>query len=184
MQSTAVYKRLGVGMLLSAATLLPAQANSTLQTIPRLEVPRYMGTWYEIAKYPNSFQKHCASETKAQYTPLPDGQIEVINHCREPSGKVSEAVGRVRQEGGAESPKLKVRFAPAWMSWVPMVWGDYWVIDLDSNYQLAAVSDPNREYLWILSRQPKVAADSYQALLARLQQKGFDLKKIELSPQP
>jgi len=76
-----------------------------------------------------------------------------------------------------------VRFAPAWLSFLPMVWGDYWVIDLDAQYQLAVVSEPQREYLWVLSRTPKVDVAAYQALLARLGQRGFDVKRIELSPQ-
>jgi len=78
---------------------------------------------------------------------------------------------------------LEVRFAPAWLSWVPMVWGNYWVIDLDPAYQLVAVSEPSREYLWVLSRTPTVDAAAYQALLGRLQAQGFDLSKLERSAQ-
>jgi apolipoprotein D and lipocalin family protein len=78
---------------------------------------------------------------------------------------------------------LKVRFAPAWLSWLPQVWGDYWVIDLDDDYQLAAVSEPSREYLWVLSRTPRVDANTYNALLKRLSAQGFDLSKLERSPQ-
>ncbi|MDH4449693.1 MAG: lipocalin family protein, partial [Rhodoferax sp.] len=68
-------------------------------------------------------------------------------------------------------------------SFLPMVWGNYWVIDLDPQYQLVAVSEPQREYLWVLSRTPKVEPVAYQALLARLAQQGFDLKRLEPSPQ-
>lgn len=166
---------------------VPAQAqgpgsSASLQTIPRLDVQRYVGTWYELAKYPNRFQKQCVANTQARYSLLADGSLEVVNRCREANGKVSEAVGQARQVGGAESPQLKVRFAPAWLSFLPMVWGDYWVIDLDSEYQLAAVSEPTREYLWILSRQPKVDAVAYKNLLERLQAQGFDLRKIETLP--
>jgi apolipoprotein D and lipocalin family protein len=77
-----------------------------------------------------------------------------------------------------------VRFAPAWLSWLPQVWGDYWVIDLDDDYQLAAVSEPSREYLWVLSRKPTVDTNTYNALLKRLSAQGFDLTKLERSPQP
>jgi apolipoprotein D and lipocalin family protein len=76
-----------------------------------------------------------------------------------------------------------VRFAPAWLSWLPMVWGNYWVIDLDPGYRLAAVSEPSREFLWILSRTPTVDAAAYQALQGRLQAKGFDLSKLERTVQ-
>jgi apolipoprotein D and lipocalin family protein len=154
-----------------------------LTTIAALEVPRYLGSWYEIAKYPNSFQKKCVANTQAHYSLLGDGQLQVVNRCRLADGQTSEAIGAAKQLGAASSAKLKVRFAPAWLSFIPMVWGDYWVIDLDPAYQLVAVAEPQREYLWILSRTPKVDSKSYQALLERQTQKGFDINKLELSPQ-
>ena len=155
-----------------------------LQTIAALDVPRYMGTWYEIAKYPNWFQKKCVGDTRADYSLQPNGRVQVINRCREASGELSEAVGMARQIGAADSPKLEVRFAPAWLSFLPMVWGDYWVIDLDPDYRLVAVSEPSREYLWVLSRTPAVDAQAYEALLARLAARGFDPGKLERTTQP
>jgi apolipoprotein D and lipocalin family protein len=155
-----------------------------VQTIASLDVNRYVGTWYEIAKYPNRFQKQCASHTRAQYLTNADGSLQVINRCVTREGQTLEAIGQAHQVGGASSPKLQVRFAPAWLSWLPWVWGDYWVIDLDKDYQLAAVSDAKREYLWVLSRHKQVDAKTYQALLARIAAQGFDIQKLELSPQP
>lgn len=155
-----------------------------LTAVDRLDVGRYLGTWYEIAKYPNRFQAKCVADTQALYRRRDDGQIDVINRCRQADGAMTEAVGRARQVGAADSPRLEVRFAPAWLSWLPMVWGDYWVIDLDPAYQLAAVSEPSREYLWVLSRTPTVDASAYQALLERLQAKGFDLSKLDKTAQP
>jgi apolipoprotein D and lipocalin family protein len=96
---------------------------------------------------------------------------------------VIQAQGLARQIGAADSPRLQVRFAPAWLSFLPVVWGDYWVIDLDDAYQLAAVSEPRRAYLWILSRTPQPDPQSYQALLERLQARGFDLSVLERTPQ-
>lgn len=154
-----------------------------LTPIASLDVPRYMGTWYEIAKYPNRFQKKCVADARANYSLQPDGRVKVINRCRQADGEINEAVGAVRQLGDAQSPKLKVRFAPAWLSFIPAVWGDYWVIDLDPAYQLVAVSEPKRDYLWVLSRTAKVAPATYDALLARLASRGFDLKRLELSVQ-
>lgn len=165
----------------SAQTSTPPEP---LQTIERLDVGRYLGTWYEIAKYPNRFQRQCVSDTQALYRQREDGQLDVVNRCRQASGETTEAVGRARQVGAADSPKLEVRFAPAWLAWLPMVWGNYWVIDLDPGYQLVAVSEPKREYLWVLSRTPTVDAAAYQALLGRLQAKGFDLSKLEKTAQP
>ena len=178
-------------LALSLALLSPFAASAQtsappepLQTIARLDVGRYLGTWYEIAKCPNRFQRQCVADTSALYRLRDDGQLDVINRCRQANGEVAEAVGRARQDGPADSPKLKVRFAPAWLSWLPMVWGNYWVIDLDTDYQLVAVSEPSREYLWVLSRTPTVEAGAYQALLGRLREKGFDLTRLEPTVQP
>ncbi len=172
-----------MGLWASQAHAEAPNVSAPLTTVPRLDIARYLGTWYEIAKFPNRFQRMCAANTQAEYRALESGQIEVINRCQKASGEMAEAVGKARLVGEAGSPKLQVRFAPAWLSFLPMVWGNYWVIDLDDNYQLAAVSEPQREYLWILSRTPKVEPAVYAALLKRLQTQGFDTQRLEFSPQ-
>lgn len=156
-----------------------AVESSPLTPIASLDVRRYMGEWYEIAKYPNWFQSKCASETSARYTLRADGTVEVVNRCRRENGQWDEVAGTARQIGAADSPTLQVRFAPAWLSWLPSVWGNYWVIELDEAYSLAAISEPTREYLWILARTPTVEAEAYRSLLRRLEEKGFDLSRIE-----
>jgi apolipoprotein D and lipocalin family protein len=156
---------------------------SSVKTISTLDVPRYLGTWYEIAKFPNWFQKKCIGNTQAVYSLRSDGSLKVLNSCRTADGEVSQAEGTARQVGANDSPKLEVRFAPAWLSFLPLVWGDYWVIDLDSQYQVAAVSDPRREYLWVLSRTPQLDKKIYDALLMRLQSQQFDIRKLELTQQ-
>lgn len=174
-----------VGAVVTSTASPVAMASETapLQSIGNLDVPRYMGTWFEIAKYPNSFQKKCIGNTRADYSLQTDGKVTVLNRCAQDNGQTSEALGEARQIGNSSSPKLEVRFAPAWLSFLPFVWGNYWVIDLDADYQLAAVSEPKREYLWVLSRTPEVNPKAYEALLARLEKKGFDLKKLEKTPQ-
>jgi apolipoprotein D and lipocalin family protein len=154
-----------------------------LESIASLDVPRYMGTWYEVAKYPNWFQKRCIANTSATYAVQSNGMLQVLNRCQKEDGSMSEALGAAKQVGDANSPKLEVRFAPAWLSFLPFVWGNYWVIDLDPQYQLAAVSEPSRKYLWILSRSKTVEPKAYEALLQRLKQKGFNLDAIEISKQ-
>ena len=158
-------------------------AAAPLPTVSAIEVPRYLGTWYEIAKFPNWFQKKCVGNTRAQYSVRSDGSLQVINRCKIASGEMDEAIGAARQIGNASSPKLQVRFAPQWLSMIPAVWGDYWVIDLDDNYQWAAVSEPGREYLWILSRTPRMDPQTYANLLVRLTGLGLDVQKLELTPQ-
>lgn len=158
-------------------------SKESLTPVERLDVPRYMGTWYEIAKFPNWFQKKCVGNTKAEYSLKDDGTVQIINRCRLAGNEMSVATGTARQVGTSSSPMLKVRFAPAWLSFIPAVWGDYWVIDLDDKYQLVAVSDPSRKFLWILSRTPKVNQQSYEELLDRLTGKGLDVRNLELTKQ-
>lgn len=171
-----------LGLLAGLPQVHAAQAEpAPLQTVPSLDVPRYMGTWHEIAKYPNWFQKKCASSTQATYSLQADGRVQVLNRCKTSQGEWSDALGAARQIGGPSSAQLKVRFAPEWLSFIPFVWGDYWIIDLDPDYQWVVVSEPERDYLWILSRTPQMPAATYQSLLVKLQGQGFDLSKIELS---
>lgn len=155
-----------------------------VDTIATLDVPRYMGTWYEIAKFPNRFQARCTAHTRAQYLAQGKGSVQVRNSCMTADGQTIDALGLAKQIGGVTSPQLRVRFAPAWLSWLPMVWGDYWVIDLDADYQLAAVSDAKREYLWVLSRTPHIPPQTYEALLERLKAQHFEVQKLQLTPQP
>ena len=169
-----------IGLLVMAAT---AAADTPLATVPTLDTARYAGTWYEIAKYPNYFQRKCLSDTVATYRAQPDGTIRVDNRCTQQGNLVEQAVGAARQPGGPGSPKLEVRFAPAWLSFVPFVWGDYWVIDLDPGYTLVAVSEPRRKYLWILARTAHVEPQAYAALVQRLAAKGFDTRKLVLTKQ-
>jgi apolipoprotein D and lipocalin family protein len=162
------------------ALLLASRAGAAeaLATVPALDIKRYAGTWYEIAKFPNSFQDKCVGYTTATYSARPDGRIDVVNRCRRKDGDNQVAEGVARQPAGPDSPRLEVRFAPAILSFIPMVWGDYWVIDLDRDYTLAAVSEPKREYLWILARTPRVDPAVYDALLKRLAAQGLDMKRL------
>ena len=166
-----------LGLMAAAAWAQPAP----LATVPSVDVPRYMGTWYEIAKYPNWFQKKCVSSTSATYSLQADGQVQVLNRCKTAKGEWSEALGQARQIGRANSPRLQVRFAPSWLSFLPLVWGNYWIIDLDPQYQWVVVSEPSREYLWILSRTPELPAATYQSLQGKLAANGFDLQRIQTS---
>ncbi len=167
------------GLLLAAA----AQAQPALQTIPSLDLPRYMGRWYEIAKFPNWFQRKCVADTSATYSLQGDGTVKVLNQCALEGGGLQQAEGAARQLGGPTSAKLQVRFAPSWLSALPFLWGNYWVVDLDERYELVAVSEPKREYLWILSRTPQVEPARYQALLARLSAMGLAVDKLETTAQ-
>ena len=178
-----VIAAIGLSLLAAASAHSAEPAPAALQTIERLDLPRYLGTWHEIARTPNWFQKKCVADTRADYSLNPSGTVRVVNRCRTHDGELSEAIGEARRVGGPDSARLEVRFAPRWLSWLPLVWGDYWVVDLDPDYQLVAVSEPRREYLWVLARQPQVDPKAYEALLGRLQQQGFDLSRLQRSAQ-
>jgi apolipoprotein D and lipocalin family protein len=170
-------------LLLLAATARAADAQvvaatSPLTAIASLDLPRYMGPWTEIARYPNRFQKQCAGPAVATYSLLPEGTVRVVNRCPQADGKVDEAIGEARRIGPPGSAQLQVRFAPAWLSWLPAVWGNYWVVELDEAYQLAVVSEPTREYLWVLSRQPSLSPAAWSALNVRLTALGFDPARL------
>lgn len=151
--------------------------------VPHLDLERYLGDWYEIARFPNRFEKECAGAVTAHYEKRADGSLRVLNRCRDEAGRIDEAEGRARLAGPAGSATLKVRFAPAWLSFLPAVWGDYWVVDLDADYTLAAVSEPRGDYLWILSRTPHVDSARLDALIGRLQRQGLDVSKLRMTPQ-
>lgn len=178
---------LTLAMLISLAGPWPVRAADRdalpLESIPSLDLTRYLGRWYEIAKFPNWFQRKCVADTSAHYSILSAGRVRVTNRCRLESGKMDEALGVARQTGSETSSRLEVRFAPDWLAFLPLVWGNYWVIDLDPEYQLVAISEPKREYLWILSRTPRVEPGRYARLLERLKLQGLDLDRLETTRQ-
>ena len=167
------------------AVLMPmaCMAGPQVKSISEFDVSRYMGSWYEIAKLPNWFQRKCVQGTQARYKVLGPAQIEVNNKCTTASGEEIQAIGLARPNGSGRPAQLEVRFAPEWTAWLPMVWGAYWVLDLDADYQLAAVGDPSKSYLWIVSRTPVVSAERYDAVLQRLKVMGFDISKLEKTRQ-
>ena len=153
-----------------------------LPTVQDVNLARYAGRWYEISRLPMWFERNCIGNITATYTQRADGRVDVLNRCKTQSALIS-AQGIAEVPDPARPGELRVRFAPDWLAWIPVVWGDYWIIDLDSQYQLAAVSDPRREYLWVLSRTPQIDKKTYDALLQRLQNQQFDTRKLELTQQ-
>jgi len=144
-----------------------------------VDLDRYCGTWYEIARLPNRFQRDCAENTRAEYSKLPDGNIRVVNRCRRADSSIitAEGIARKKDSDGSDA-KLEVRFAPAWLGWLPMVWGKYWIIDLAPDYTYAAVGDPSRKYLWILSRTTTLEPAICQGIIDRLKNMGFPTDKL------
>jgi apolipoprotein D and lipocalin family protein len=157
-----------------------------LKTVPKVDLQKYVGVWYEIARLPNKFQKECRGDVSAEYTLREDGKIKVVNRCREAAtSKIKEAEGiaRVADESKGSNSILKVRFAPAILSFLNIVWGDYRIMALNDNYRYALVGTNDRKYLWILSRTKTLDDNVYKRLLAIAAEQGFNVDRIIRTPQ-
>jgi apolipoprotein D and lipocalin family protein len=153
-----------------------------LDVVPDVDFDRYAGTWFEVARLPFRYQEDCVGDVTATYTPRPDGRITVVNSCREAGGNVNVAEGVARRVDGKPPSVLKVRFAPGWLSFLPMVWGDYQIIHLAPDYTHAIVGTPDRKYLWLLAREPKLDPALYEQLKERAKAQGFDVTKLIQAP--
>jgi apolipoprotein D and lipocalin family protein len=154
-----------------------------VKTVDAVDLKQYSGKWYEIARYPNKFQKKCVGNTTATYTLEPKNRVEVLNECVKKDGVTDKAEGEAKVVEGSNNSKLKVRFAPSFLSFIPAVWGDYWILELGPNYSYSVVGDPNRDYFWILSREPEMSDALYQQILRRAETMGFDPAKVQKTPQ-
>ena len=162
-------------LLIALAMGLPGASAADprpLETVPSVDLARYAGTWYEIASFPQRFQKGCTGTT-ATYTLRNDGMVEVLNRCARDSlnGRVTVARGKARVVDKRTNARLKVSFF-----WP--FWGDYWIIDLGRDYEYAVVGHPSRKYLWILSRTPTMDGATYAAILERLGAQGYDTSRL------
>lgn len=151
--------------------------------MPKVELDRYLGKWYEIAKYPNKFQKQCVGNTTATYSRKQNGRLEVLNECLKKDGTMEAAKGEAKIADKQTNSKLKVRFAPGFISFLPFVWANYWVIDLAPDYSYAVIGEPGRDYFWILAREPEMDDATYQQILRRAESMGFSPGRVEKTPQ-
>lgn len=148
--------------------------NSNLTTVPYVDLNKYAGVWYEVAKIPNSFQKHCIKNTTAKYELLKDGEIRVINSCVDEDGELDKTEGLARIVDKKSNSKLEVSFFSI-LGWRP-VWGDYWIIGLGKDYEYAVIGTPSRKYGWILSRTPKLSEEKMKEAYSILQNQGYNTK--------
>ncbi len=180
----------GLLALALTATANAADASSTtppLQPLASLDVPAYMGTWYQVAWFPNRFQKQCVSDTQAIYRQRDDGRIDVLNRCRLADGRFDDADGIARPAGSTLRDKrlspatLEVSFLPALLRWIP-AWGSYWVVALAEDGRYAVVSEPQRQYLWVLARAPRLSAEDEATIRSLLTRQGFELSRWQAHP--
>lgn len=148
-----------------------------LKTVEHVDLSRYLGTWYDIASFPQWFQRGCTATT-ARYTLKDNGEIEVVNACRKGSldGRLKESRGRARVADVQTNARLEVSFFGNF-------WGDYWIVELGADYEYSVVGSPSRDYLWILSRTPRIDGVVYNGILQRLKEQGYEVERLVLTPQ-
>jgi apolipoprotein D and lipocalin family protein len=166
-----------MSLLVAMPTAMQARQPAAVRTVDAVDLDRYLGDWCEIARFPNRFQRHCIGDVRATYARRADGRIDVINRCRTADG-VSEAQGIARVVERRTSAKLKVRFAPAVLSWLPFVWGDYWILGLADDYSWSVVGSPDRQYLWILARAGTFDDNRYASAVRVARDNGFDTERL------
>jgi apolipoprotein D and lipocalin family protein len=149
-----------------------------LRTVEHVDLARYLGTWYEVASFPQRFQRGCTA-TSATYSLRADGDLDVVNRCRDGAvnGPERRARGRARVVDRASNAKLEVSFFRPF-------WGAYWIVDLGPEYEYAVVGHPSRDYLWILSRTRTMDPAVYDGILGRLRTQGYETERLVRTAQP
>jgi apolipoprotein D and lipocalin family protein len=158
-------------LVVFAAAAYAAPSEADLPTVPHVDLQRYLGRWYEIARYPNRFEKQCDRDVTATYSLRPDGRINVLNACVKADGTPYEATGWAKVADTATNAKLRVTFF-----WP--FFGNYWVLELGQNYEYAVIGEPGRGYLWILSRTPQMSPEQYASITSRLAARGYDANRV------
>jgi apolipoprotein D and lipocalin family protein len=166
------YALAAAGAVAGAAAVAHAtRKTEPLATVRQVDLDRYAGEWYEIARSPNRVQKKCESDTKATYLLRDDGTVGVLNSCRKSDGTITSNKGTAKVVDSSTNAKLKVTFF-----W-PFA-GDYWILDLAPDYSYAVVGEPSRKYLWILSRTPQMDETTYREITERIRFLGYDPSRL------
>ncbi len=156
---------------------------SDVKAVEKVDLERYQGKWHEIAAIPQFFQRKCVRDTVAEYTKLEGGDIRVENTCTRADSGRERAEGRARLYDSAETSKLTVTFLELFGAYRYWAGGDYWVIELDPNYQWVVVGHPTRKYGWVLSRNPALALPTLAEIIGRIKAQGYDACEFLITPQ-
>lgn len=162
---------------LGAVTMAYAQSKS-LNTVDKIELDRYLGVWYEVARKPMYFQNQCDRDVSATYTLNENGNVTVDNRCYSKDGKLKQSIGEAFVQNAPFNSKLKVSFLPEAVRWLPIGRGDYWILKIDDHYQTVLVGEPRRKYMWVLSRSAQVDQATVKEYLEYAKSLGYDLSDI------
>jgi apolipoprotein D and lipocalin family protein len=173
-------------LLLAAVTtaiLLTSAHASDVKAVPTVDLERYQGKWFELASIPQFFQRKCVRDTFAEYSKLDGGEIRVENNCTGDDSSRIRAEGRARLYDSSETSKLTVTFLKLFGEYRFWAGGDYWVIEIDPNYQWAVVGHPSRRYGWVLSRTPTQPVAVLAEIIGRIKAQGYDACEFIVTPQ-
>jgi apolipoprotein D and lipocalin family protein len=160
---------------------LGADVRPALSTMAQVDLQRYAGRWFELARLPAPFEGPCTGQPTATYVPRA-GKVQVINRCVDRSGRWRTARGAARVVPGSGNARLEVSLWPRWLRWLPMAWADYWILHVDPAYEVALVGHPSRRFLWILARRPKLPAAQLRALVQVAAERGYDADRLKFNP--
>ncbi len=174
-------KKLVMLYLIICALNLFAQDSLQVKTVDSVVIQKYMGRWYEISKIPNFFQDHCKKNVTATYTINDEGDIIVLNECINFDDEIDDSEGIARVADKKTNSKLEVCFVSLF-GW-NIIWGDYWIIELDDDYKFVAIATPSRKYGWILSRTKTMKEEDLKKCYQAFERNGFDISEFELTIQ-
>lgn len=174
---------MAISLLLGSLTLMTSNPAQAVTTVDHVDLTRYVGQWHEIASIPQWFQKKCVKDVTAFYKALPNGHIEVANSCTTADGSRNLAMGEAKIMDSQSNAKLKVTFAKIFNKFVYLFGGDYWIIDLEENYNYAVIGHPTNEYGWILAHQTSLSDQDLLQISANLKSQGYDTCKFITSIQ-
>jgi len=147
-----------------------------VQEVADLDLERYLGLWFEVGRLPLRFEDDGATDVTAEYSLNDDGTVRVDNRCLDANGDPTQALGEAKIN--TEHPaRLEVSFLPAGLRWIPFSRADYCVLKIDEGYHHALVGTPDRDHLWLLSREPRIDPETETAFLAEATRQGFDLAR-------
>lgn len=170
--------------LLVMLLALPAQSQTRVpMAVAQVDVDRYMGQWYEIARLPNHLERDCARDVVSVYERRSESAIRVTYECRHADGEAQHTRGVARIRDMASHAKLELRFAPLALAWWPFVWDDWWILEIAPDNSHMMLGDPSRQTLWIFARRPALDNAVYENLVAQAAAQGYDTRRLVRTPQ-
>jgi apolipoprotein D and lipocalin family protein len=171
--------RAGPAAAMLALGLAAGRRQPPPRVAPSVDLRRYAGTWFEIARLPTPSEGTCTGQPSATY--IPRGEfIEVHHRCPGPDGSLREARGLARAVRGSGGARLKVSLLPRWLRWLPGAWTDQWILHVDPGYTMALVGSPGRQGLWVLARRRSLSAQQLQGLMDIGRAQGFAVDRLQI----